>query len=74
MLQDLMVGVMATKSSWQRLRSGFEGFVLDTGFPALSGIPFLSFPFLDRSVVGTSLWTTTVAGGLADSIAGRLRG
>ncbi len=56
-----MVGVLATKSSWQRLCSGFQGCVLDTGWPALSGIPFLSFPFLDRSVVGTSFWTTTVS-------------
>ena len=45
MLQDLMVGVLATKSSWQRLRSGLQGFVLVTSLPALSGIPFLSFPF-----------------------------
>jgi hypothetical protein len=60
MLQDMMVGVLATKSSWQRLRSGLQGFALDTGLPALSGIPFLRFPFLDRSVVGTSFWTTTV--------------
>ncbi len=60
MLQDLMVRVLATKSSWQRVCSG-QGFALDTGLPALSGIPFLSFPFLDKSVVRTSFWTTTVA-------------
>ena len=57
-----MVGVLATKSSWQRLRSVLQGFALDIGLPALSGLPFLSFPFLDRSVVGTSFWTTTVIG------------
>ena len=55
-----MEGVLATKSSWQRLRSVLQGFVLDIGLPALSGIPFLSFPFLDRYVVGTSFWTTMV--------------
>ncbi len=46
MLQALMVGVLATKSSWQRLRGSgvLQGFALDTGLPALSGIP-LSFPF-----------------------------
>jgi hypothetical protein len=61
MLQDmmamLMVGVLATKSNWQRLCSGLQGLALDTGLPALPRSPFLSFPFLidpllDRSFFG----------------------